>query len=146
MHLIRQRSSEAETQERLRAFPDLCRRAGLKVTQQRLAVYGMLVSTDCHPTPEDVYSALRAKLPSLSLGTVYKTLDQFQRHGFLRKVSTEGQAARYDANVGPHHHLVCSGCGTIQDVQVQEDAMGQPGEALGAGQSGGFRITHTDIL
>lgn len=107
-------------EERIARFPEACRRAGLKLTHQRMAVYAMLASTDSHPTPEDVYSAIRAQLPSLSLGTVYKILDQFHKHGFLRKVSTEGHVARYDANMDLHHHLICSGCGKIQDVQLEQ--------------------------
>ncbi|HEX7926426.1 MAG TPA: Fur family transcriptional regulator [bacterium] len=108
-------------ERRIANFPEACRRAGLKVTHQRMAVYSMLAGVESHPTPEDVFTAIRAQLPSLSLGTVYKILDQFHRHGFLRKVSTEGHVARYDANVDEHHHLVCSGCGKIQDVHVDAD-------------------------
>ena len=128
-------------ERRIANFPEACRRAGLKVTHQRMAVYSMLAGVDSHPTPEDVYSAIRAQLPSLSLGTVYKILDQFQKHGFLRKVSTEGHVARYDANVEEHHHLVCSGCGKIQDVHVETDAS----MARGA-NSADFSVTSYDIL
>ena len=112
-------------ERRIADFPEACRRAGLKVTHQRMAVYSMLAGTDRHPTPEEVYSTIRTQLPSLSLGTVYKILDQFNRHGFLRRVSTEGHVARYDANMDSHHHLVCTDCGRIQDIHVE-----QPLEAL----------------
>jgi Fur family peroxide stress response transcriptional regulator len=129
-------------EQRISQFPDACRRAGLKVTHQRMAVYSMLAATEAHPTPEDVYSAIRTQLPSLSLGTVYKILDQFHKHGFLRKVSTEGHVARYDANMGAHHHLVCAGCGMIQDVQVE-----QPLPALGSvPEARDFAVTSYDIL
>src|SRR5574341_6411 len=111
-----------EIEKRISQFPEACRHAGLKLTHQRMAVYSMLAGTDSHPTPEDVYTAIRTELPSLSLGTVYKILDQFHKHGFLRRVSTEGHVARYDANVAPHHHLVCTGCGRIQDVRVEVPA------------------------
>ncbi|MFI5399485.1 MAG: Fur family transcriptional regulator [SAR324 cluster bacterium] len=107
--------------ERLENFPRRCRSAGLKITQQRLAVYAMLAGSDSHPTPEEVFASIRGDLPQLSLATVYKILDQFQRAGFVRKVSTEGQAARYDAKVEPHHHLVCTACGAIQDIQLQTE-------------------------
>ncbi|MDH5751538.1 MAG: transcriptional repressor [Deltaproteobacteria bacterium] len=89
----------------------------MKVTHQRTAVFKMLAGTKSHPTPEDVYSAIRQDMPSISLATVYKILDLFYHKGFLRKISTEGQVARYDANTMPHDHLVCNSCGTIRDLE-----------------------------
>jgi Fur family peroxide stress response transcriptional regulator len=130
-----------EITHRIARFPEQCRRAGLKVTHQRMAVYGMLAATDTHPTPEDVYMAIRGPLPSISLGTVYKILDQFQQHGFLRRVSTEGHVARYDANLTAHHHLICEDCGKIQDVELPGPVQ-EP--QLPAGTR--FRVSHCDIL
>lgn len=129
-------------ERRIAQFPEACRHAGLKVTHQRMAVYSMLAGTDNHPTPEDVYSAIRTQLPSLSLGTVYKILDQFQKHGFLRKVSTEGHVARYDANMDSHHHLVCSGCGKIQDIHMEHALPSVPPVP----ESAEFAVKSCDIL
>lgn len=109
---------QATVDDRIHKFPELCKSAGLKVTHQRTAVYAMLAGTDSHPSPEEVYSSIRRDLPSISLATVYKILDLFHKHGFLRRVSTDGQVARYDANVDAHHHLICARCGGIQDVTV----------------------------
>jgi len=126
--------------ERIRAFPALCRNAGLKVTHQRTAIYAMLAATESHPSPEEVYTQIRGDLPSISLATVYKVLDLFNRYGFLRKVSTEGQVARYDANTMPHHHQVCSRCGVIRDV-----VMDLPGELNQEGNHD-FKVSHCDII
>jgi len=135
-------ANRAETQLRLARFPAMCRAAGLKVTQQRLAVYAMLAATDSHPTPEDVFEAIRSNLPLLSLATVYKILDQFHRAGFVRKVSTEGQAARYDIKMEPHHHLVCTACGAIQDVHL--DTM--PDLSGGIPASADFDVARYDVI
>lgn len=133
--------ANALIQERMRGFPGRCRAEGLKVTHQRSAIFRALAATDRHPSPEEVYAQVRAELPSISLATVYKVLDLFQRHGFLRRVSTEQQAARYDANLAPHHHLVCDRCGSIQDVPVP------PNSDLPAVPAGvDFSVSHTDIL
>ena len=129
-------------QERLAQFPERCRTAGLKVTQQRVAVYSMLAHTEAHPTPEDVFEAIRPDLPLVSLATVYKILDQFHRAGFVRKVSTEGQAARYDARTDPHHHLVCTGCGAIQDVQLQHE----PDLAGDLPAAADFQVARYDVI
>ena len=128
--------------ERLAHFPARCRAAGLKVTQQRQAVYAMLAGTESHPTPEDVFEAIRGDLPLLSLATVYKILDQFQRAGFVRKVSTEGQAARYDAKVEPHHHLVCTSCGAIQDTQLPVE----PDLSHGLPAESEFHVARYDVI
>jgi Fur family peroxide stress response transcriptional regulator len=131
----------AQIQERMAGFPERCRASGLKVTHQRTAIFGVLASTERHPTPEEVYEAVRPELPSISLATVYKVLDLFQRHGFLRKVSTEQQVARYDANLAAHHHLVCDTCGRIQDVHVP-----LPQDGLAAPQGPEFTVSHYDII
>ncbi len=132
--------AQRQVEERVRAFPERCRSAGLKVTHQRAAIFTVLASTERHPSPEEVYEAVRPELPSISLATVYKVLDLFHRHGFLRKVSTERQAARYDANLGPHHHLICDRCGHIQDVQLPLAA------PLAAPDAGDFAVSHYDII
>jgi Fur family peroxide stress response transcriptional regulator len=133
--------AQALIQERIQRFPERCRAAGLKVTHQRTAIYGVLAATEQHPSPEEVYESVRPELPSISLATVYKVLDLFQRHGFLRKVSTEQQVARYDANMGAHHHVVCDGCGRIQDVTVNLPA-GRLEHPAGAD----FAVSHYDII
>ena len=128
--------------ERLAHFPERCRAAGLKMTHQRQAVYSMLARTESHPTPEDVFEAVRGEVPLLSLATVYKILDQFQRAGFVRKVSTEGQAARYDAKVEPHHHLVCTSCGAIQDVHMTTE----PDLSGSVPANSGFQVSRYDVI
>ncbi len=119
--------NQAETEKRIADFPMTCRNAGLKVTPQRSAIFAMLAATDSHPSPEEVYSAIRKSTPSISLATVYKILELFHNRGFIRRVSTLDQVTRYDANVEPHHHLICSHCGRIQDIDVEAIA-GRPPE------------------
>ena len=129
------------TQTRIAEFPGVCRRAGLKVTSQRSAIFSMLATTDAHPTPEEVYSEIRKSAPSISLATVYKILDLFHDRGFIRRVSTQGQVARYDANIDPHHHLICSGCGRIRDISFAQNVPAR--EALP--DSAGFRVSNYEI-
>ena len=123
-------ASQELLQRRIDAFPENCRKAGLKLTPQRSAIFSMLASTESHPTPEEVYSEIRKNTPSISLATVYKVLDLFHSRGFVRRVSTRDQVARYDAHVEPHHHLICTACGRIQDVAdnaIAPAGVGVPG-------------------
>jgi Fe2+ or Zn2+ uptake regulation protein len=54
-------------------------------------------------------------MPSLSLATIYKTLDALARLGLVGELPATGASRRYDANMRRHHHLVCSGCGQVSD-------------------------------
>ena len=130
-----------KTRQRIQDFPASCRQAGLKLTPQRSSIFAMLASTDVHPTPEEVYSEIRKSTPSISLATVYKILDLFHDRGFIRRVSTRGQVARYDANVDPHHHLICSSCGRIRDISF---AGNPPGE-MPVPDSDGFQVSGYEI-
>jgi len=98
-------------------FVARCRAAGLAVTPQRLAVFRHLADVGReHPSAEELHAAIRRELPTLSLATVYKTLDTLARIGAVRQVSRTGARARWDAGLESHHHLVCIGCGSVTDV------------------------------
>jgi len=104
-------------QERVHHFKDRCREQGLSLTHQRLAVYSRLAATLAHPTAEELHQEIQEEYPTVSLGTVYKTLDTFEQHGLITKSRATGESARYDANLQPHHHLVCKVCGRMEDVE-----------------------------
>lgn len=94
---------------------DRCRKAGLKATPQRIAVFRTLLASDAHPSPEVVYRSVREVLPTISLATVYKTLDALCEAGLIQQVSVMSDTKRYDANLAPHHHLICRTCDRVQD-------------------------------
>ena len=96
-------------------FENLCRDRGIRVTSQRLAVYRALAADPTHPTADSLYAKLRPKMSWLSLATVYRILESLEHEGFIRRVSTTNGAARFDANLTPHQHLVCRHCGRMMD-------------------------------
>src|SRR5262249_24771008 len=102
--------------ERLEGFVARCRTAGLAVTPQRLAIFRHLAATETHPSAKELHALVRRELPTLSLATVYKTLDTLATVGAVRPVSRLGARGRWDANVTSHHHLVCTVCGRVTDV------------------------------
>ncbi|MBI4347535.1 MAG: transcriptional repressor [Elusimicrobia bacterium] len=91
-------------------------RKGLPLTQQRLAVFEALEKAKDHPSAEALHRALRGKYPSLSLATVYKTLQTLKDVGLAQVVNAPHAEARFDAITGVHHHAICRGCGRIEDV------------------------------
>lgn len=119
--------------ERLDAFSARCRTAGLAVTPQRLAIFRHLAATDRHPSAEELHAAVRREMPTLSLATVYKTLNTLAGIGALRPVSRLGARGRWDANLRPHHHLVCTVCDAVVDVTERRlDATARPAAAVAA--------------
>ena len=89
---------------------------GVPLTHQRLAVYEELSARHDHPSAETLYAALKKDYPSLSLATVYKTLQTLAEMGVVARVDSPSAQARYDAIVQTHHHAVCSACGKIEDL------------------------------
>jgi Fur family peroxide stress response transcriptional regulator len=108
---------------RLAAFEAECRRRGLAVTIQRRTVFAELARRRDHPTADQVYDAVRGRLPGLSRTTVYRVLDALVDAGLARKVHHAGGAARFDPMTGRHHHLACEACGRLVDL---EDALVPP--------------------
>jgi Fur family peroxide stress response transcriptional regulator len=97
-------------------FSQECRRRGIRLTAQRLAIYRALACDATHPTADAIYAALREEVSGLSRATVYRMLESLQLEGFVRRVSTVDGIARYDANLVPHQHLVCRQCRSILDT------------------------------
>ncbi len=109
------KATQSENELKVEDFIEECRKRGLSVTPQRVAVYKSLAETETHPTAEEIYGHIRKALPTVSLATVYKTLDTFESFGFVSKTRATGEQARFDANRELHHHLICKECGRIED-------------------------------
>ncbi|OGO77595.1 MAG: transcriptional repressor [Clostridiales bacterium GWB2_37_7] len=89
---------------------------GYKVTPQRLAVYDILKNTKEHPTVEVIYNKLQPMYPTMSLATVYKSLEMFKDLDLVQELNVGEDKFRYDANVKPHPHITCVSCGKVDDV------------------------------
>lgn len=99
------------------AAADALRGRGVSATPQRVSIYAALRAAMDHPSPEALHARLRGGMPSLSLGTVYKTLHLLAQLGLAHEVSVAGEnARRFDGNLAPHHHLVCERCGRVDDA------------------------------
>ncbi|HEY8089432.1 MAG TPA: Fur family transcriptional regulator [Polyangiaceae bacterium] len=95
------------------------KRAGLKMTPQRLAIVRLFAEDESHPTAQDLFERLQPAFPTMSFATVYNTLDALARAGLagiVRLPGKRGDAARFDPKTEPHHHAVCDGCGEVLDI------------------------------
>src|SRR3954466_6748687 len=105
---------------RARALEDFrrrCKEQGLAFTFQRQVIYEAVVDSRGHPTPEMIYEQVRQRIPSISLGTIYKNVKTFLDSGVLREVTLHHGSLRLESNMTPHHHLVCSSCRAIFDIE-----------------------------
>ncbi|MFD2783991.1 Fur family transcriptional regulator [Hymenobacter rubripertinctus] len=106
-------------------LPQRLARVGLRATRQRVLILDGLLTLPGHPTAEQVHQHVTRQVPSISLGTVYKTLDSFVAAGLTRRVaSAEGSSRRFDADCTEHHHLFCTNTQEIIDYcDPQLDAL-----------------------
>ncbi len=92
------------------------RTRGLRLTGPRRVILEAVRSTDSHPTATALHEMVRRRLPSVSLGTVYRNLRLLVTQRLVKELA--GPHARFDGNVSDHHHFTCLGCGRIVDVAV----------------------------
>jgi Fur family peroxide stress response transcriptional regulator len=69
-----------------------------------------------HPSPEEVYARVKKRIPAISLATVYKNIHLFVERGVLKEVSMHHGSLRVELNSHLHHHMVCSHCKSITDI------------------------------
>lgn len=89
----------------------------IKSTPQRIAIYDVLIHTKSHPTVEEIYNVIRPSYPSISLATVYKTLESFKESGLVQELNIGENKSRYDANTLAHTHILCMDCGKVFDIE-----------------------------
>lgn len=90
-----------------------------RYSRQRESIIQYLRSTREHPTAETVYQHIRAQHPKVSLGTVYRNLSVLTANGEIRRFSSIDGLDHFDAEISPHYHFICLGCGCIQDVPMK---------------------------
>lgn len=123
------------------ALAETIRRAGLKVTMPRLAVLRALGSAP-HSAAEVLYATVRKELPGTSLQAVYGVLSAFADAGLVRRIEPAGSAARYELRVGDnHHHLVCSRCLAVADVDCAIGAS----PCLAPADTAGFLVETVEV-
>jgi Fur family transcriptional regulator, peroxide stress response regulator len=112
---------------------------GLKLTPQRLSILSCLEGNRDHPTAEEIYRRVSKKFPTMSLATVYNTLETLRQQGRLAAITIDPEKRHFDPNLEKHHHLICSECKRITDIHVDFD-LNVPKEAMQ-----GFQITGSHV-
>ncbi len=90
----------------------------LRATEQRRVIVEELRRSRCHPTANEIYETVRAKLPRISLGTVYRNLEILSESGEIRKLEMAGSQRRFDGTMENHFHVKCLKCDRVSDAEL----------------------------
>lgn len=124
------------------SFRRLCAERGIAVTHQRQVLYETMKEMHGHPSPEEVYEKMKQTIPSISLATVYKNIHLFVASGVFREMSMHHGTLRVEMNREEHHHMVCSVCRSIVDVEEDEFSLPIPHKER---LSGGFLVERVAV-
>jgi Fur family peroxide stress response transcriptional regulator len=101
--------------DKIADFEQICRKAGLKITPQRLEIYKELAKSKEHPSADMLWQKVRKTFPSISLDTVNRTLIMLSKIGAAFIVEGTGEVKRFDGGMESHQHFRCTQCHRIID-------------------------------
>jgi Fe2+ or Zn2+ uptake regulation protein len=92
-------------------------------TAQRAAIHEFIKDNKTHPSAREIFEHVSEQLSTISMTTVYNTMELLKRKGFVQEIHAvvDGEGRRYDPNVMPHDHLICETCGKVIDIEVAVD-------------------------
>ena len=88
----------------------------IKRSRQRELIKENLISRYDHPTADMVYNSIRQELPNISLGTVYRNLRFLVEQGDALSLKLGDGREHFDGHIEPHYHFICTRCGDIEDL------------------------------
>jgi Fe2+ or Zn2+ uptake regulation protein len=132
----------AATVELDQVLTERLRGSGHRVTSQRLLVHRAVCAKQRHLTAEQVLGNVCEALPSISLPTIYATLELLEDLGLVRRVSTGTGALLFESRSIPHAHAACRRCGQIVDVPAP---MIDP-DALQGARAAGFEPEEAQLI
>ncbi len=94
----------------------LCDKAGIKLTHQRLEIFKELLAAKDHPSVELIHSRLQVRMPTIAFDTVYRTLATFEELGIVKKLHIANERTLFDSNLDAHHHFICTRCKKVDDL------------------------------
>jgi Fur family peroxide stress response transcriptional regulator len=114
---------------------------GRRLTPQRRAIIQTLLEDDAHPTAEQIFTRVRQAMPDMSHTTVYNTLRELVEMGILQELDLGLGERHYDLILADHAHLICLGCGRVEDVSYDCGTVTPPPE-----HAHGFQVLDCNII
>jgi len=110
------KNSRDSKQKKLELLEAVSRARSLPVTVQRRVVLTALLDRDDHPTVDQLFADVKARMPGVSRTTIYRALETLVELGLARRTNHFEATARFDGNTDHHHHLVCRRCNRVDDI------------------------------
>lgn len=102
---------------------EILRNRGINPSYQRIKIFEYLRDNKLHPTVDMIYERLSPEIPTLSKTTIYNTLKLFAEKGMVSLLVIDQAELRVDPNIVPHAHFICSHCGKIYDIDIDESSL-----------------------
>ena len=122
-------------------FCEQLRVQGRRVTPQRRAIIQILLDDTPHPTADQIFTRVQDMMPDMSHATVYNTLRELVEMGILSELDLGLGERHYDVTAMNHAHLICLGCGRIEDVPYNYKALTLPPE-----YAHGFQVVDRRVI
>jgi Fe2+ or Zn2+ uptake regulation protein len=91
----------------------------LGLTKQREVVLQVIRDAREHLTANEVFSAAKNMLPSISFATVYNSLRYLKDSGHIAEIQFGNGASRFDRMTHRHDHAICTKCGKLVDIEME---------------------------
>ena len=112
----------------------------MRFSSQRDIIYKSICAVDSHPTATDIFNMVQPHYTNISLGTVYRNLEQLTKKHMIREINIDG-VSHYDGNMATHQHFVCKKCKSIIDYHFKNDW-----NANNIMETQAFEIQEVDII
>jgi Fe2+ or Zn2+ uptake regulation protein len=90
-------------------------------SRQRERILEILRGTKSHPTADTIYLEMKDEFPDLSLGNVYRNLNILVETNMVKRLDFGSTFNRYDGNCETHSHFICEKCGSVSDLEINEN-------------------------
>ena len=107
--------NDGETSE---SYGESVLQSGFRLTRQRREVYDALTEMRDHPTASEIFLRAKGRMPSISLATVYNSLEALVQCGLVKEVNLDRAPTRYCPNTKEHGHFFCEKCHEVRDVEL----------------------------
>ena len=114
----------------------------MRYSRQREIMLKFLEGNLVHPTADMVYEGVKKIVPNISMGTVYRNLNQLAEMGLVKKIEGFDGAVHYDYNTQLHYHFLCKECNKIYDI----DTKAMPKIDMSYFEDNGFEVEAYDIV
>src|SRR2546423_7744485 len=124
------------------AAQDALVKTGVRLTPQRLAIAAVLEQTGKETSAQELYDRVRRKHAYIGRATVFRSLDRLVGAGLAQRLERPGHVSAYIwCAPGHHHHLICTTCRTVEDLD--EEAVAPLAETIA--RQRGFRVDHATL-